>query len=695
MIKKVNSVCTYCGVGCEISVEIANQNINRICAERNFEVSRGELCIKGKEGYKFLNSPNKIRGAFIRASFLKKNSKLFKRVQFEKIVTLQGKSFLQVDYSEAFKIVAQKIKEITSSESPNSFAGIGGARTNCESSYLFQKFTREIVKSPNVDNCARVCHSPSLRGLKATIGEGASTNPFSDIENSEFVIIIGSNTTEAHPIVGNKIIKAKKKGKLEIATIDIRETQIFKSSKYKLIIPFEANLLILNMLAFTILNENLENQEFIKNRTENFEEYKKSILNDPFANPTFFNKIKGYEYLAEEIPKLAREYATKKSMILWGLGVTEHQDGSQAVMAIANLALLTGNIGKSGAGLIPLRGQNNVQGACDMGMLPYFKPDYQTPEKTGLMTPEIFDEVLNGNVKMIWNIGEDLAHIHPNLNKVHKALEKLDCLIVNEVMLNEVTKFADIIFGVRSAYEKEGVYINAERRLHLSQPLVDSDLPDDWQVIQGVANALNSHWHYQENEDIWSEVQKVAKNRFAGADYDKLRTKRREGSGLQWPIFENETPILHQETFKTENSLGKFIYQSYKLRGQVQEILENQNTSSEYFYLSTGRTIRHYNNAAQTKASSKLAKHHQEDILLVSAEDKDFFKSMRLVKLKTKFGETAPLQIKITNKLKKGTLFATFHHSKSKINFIFGDVADELTKTAQFKSMKVKVIKIE
>jgi formate dehydrogenase major subunit len=263
-------------------------------------------------------------------------------------------------------------------------------------------------------------------------------------------------------------------------------------------------------------------------------------------------------------------------------------------------------------------------------------------------------------------------------------------------MLNEVTKFADIIFGVRSAYEKEGVYINAERRLHLSQSLVDSDLPDDWQVIQGVANALNSHWHYQENEDVWSEVQKVAKNRFAGADYNKLRTKRREGSGLQWPIFENETPILHQETFRTEKGLGKFIYQSYKLRGQIQEILENQqDTSSEYFYLSTGRMIRHYNNSSQTKASSKLSKHHQEDILLVSAEDKDFFKSMRLVKLKTEFGETAPLQIKITNKLKKGTLFTTFHHSKSKINFIFGDVADELTKTAQFKSIKVKVINIE
>ena len=684
----IDSVCTYCGVGCEISAEVSDKNISKIYAKDDSRVSEGELCIKGKEGYDFLYSDGRVKEALIKKSFIEKNRQISKDIDISKLTTFQDSQFYSVSYLDGYKLVARKIKEITSSFSPKSFASIGGARTNCESGYIFQKFTREVVGSPNVDNCARVCHSPSLKGMRKTIGEGAATNPFSDVVNAEFVIILGSNTTEAHPIVANKILRAKRDGKLDIATIDIRETQIYKNSKYKLTIPYEANLLILNMLAFTILSENLENQDFISKRTKYFDDYRNKILSDPFANPEFLRKIAGYEYLADELPKVAREYASKKSMIFWGLGVTENFDGSFAVMAITHLALMTGNIGGSGVGLMPLRGQNNVQGACDMGMLPYYDPDYQQPKEIGLMTPEIFDAILNDEVKAIWNIGEDLAHIHPNLNKVHKALRKLDFLVVNEVMENEVTKFADIIFGVKSGYEKTGVYVNAERRLHLSQPLIDSDLPDDWEVIQGVEKELNNSWDYQNSKDVWQEVQKVVKNRYSGASYEKLEKNRL--SGLQWPVKENETPILHLEDFRTKDGIAQFSYHQYKLRGQIEELLNSGKT--EKFYLSTGRTLVHYNNSAQTKQTDRLLKAHNRDTLFVSYENREFFKNSKFATLKTEFGESGKLPIKISKKIKKGTLFTTFHHPESRINFLFGEDRDELIQTAQFKSVKIDKI---
>jgi formate dehydrogenase major subunit len=647
-----NSVCTYCGVGCEISAEIGDSGIEKVFATPEMEVSRGELCLKGKEGHGFLSSENRVRGAWVR-----ENGKL-----------------VETSYEKAYDLVAEKLKEFA----PKT-ASIGGARTSCESGYTFQKFSRETLNSPHVDNCARVCHSPSLRGMRETIGEGASTNPFRDIENSEFLLVFGSNTTEAHPIVANKILRAK----IPFASFDIREIQMYKKAKYGVTIPYEANLLVLNMLARTILEEELYDKRFVETRTKYFEEYREQILNDPFADPMFFRRVAGYEYLAELLPKIAREYASKKSMILWGLGITENFDGSYAVMAITHLALLTGNVGKSGAGLMPLRGQNNVQGACDVGMLPYYAPDYQTPKEVGLMTPDIIDEVLKGEIKAIWNMGEDLAHIHANQNKVQKALQKLDFLVVNEVMFSEVTKFADVVFGVKSGYEKTGVYVNAERRLHLSQPLVESDMPDDWEVIAEVEKRISGEWNYTSSVEIWNEAREEI-SRYKGASYERLEENRI--SGLQWPVGESETPILHLENFRTKDGLGRFKYHQYKLRGQIEELLSGEQNS---FYLSTGRSIIHYNNASQTRGTERLQKLHSEDTLFASVEDKR--RVGEVVKLKTEYGESAELKVKFTKKLKKGTLFTTFHHPKSRINFLFGDEGDELIKTSQFKSIKVTI----
>lgn len=684
-MEHIDTVCTYCGVGCDIVGHVEDNKIQKISASKDGLVSEGKLCIKGKYGYDFVTSDNRIKTPLIRKSFLEKNPKIKDHIK-SKLID-KDDIWYEADVDTATTAASIKLLEIKEKYGRHSFCAIGGARTSCESSYLFQKFTRHTMNSPHVDNCARVCHSPSLKGMRMTMGEGAATNPYNDIYETEFMIVIGSNTTEAHPIVANRIVDVAQKHN-NLAVLDVRDIKLAKFAKYNAVIPHEANLLVLNMMAYVIIEEELYNKEFIKKRTKWFDEYKEKILNDPYANPDYFLQLKGYEYLAKMIPNIAREYAVKRSMIFWGLGITEHTDGSYAVVAITHLALITGNVGKTGAGLMPLRGQNNVQGACDMGCLPYFDPDYQTPKEIGLMTPELVDEMNAGNIKALLNMGEDITHIHPNLNKIDSAMEKLELIMVQDIMMNDIAHRADIVVGVKSAYEKTGVYVNAMRRLHLSQPLVKTDLPDDWEVIQMLDNKVGGEYNYKDSSQIWDEVREVALRRFSGASYQRLERHRKRG--LQWPVYIEDTPVLHLLDFRTEDGLGQFHYHQYEPRGMVQEMLEDNLTG---YHLTTGRTLAHYNNAAQTKESHKLNKRYDEDILLVCEDDKADFPSEQVI-LKTEFGQTNPLTIKFTKHVKPKTLFSTFHHAKSRVNAIFGDKRDELIQTAAFKSIKVEVIPV-
>ncbi len=687
----VDTVCTYCGVGCDISFKIDNGQIVKAFAKKEGTVSQGKLCIKGRKGWEYLYSPYRIKKPRIKKEFIKKNKDLFPDHIKKRLNSLfdYDENFYEVDLDLATDIAAWKLNQIKEKYSPYSIAGIGGARTSCESSYFFQKFIRKYIGSPHIDNCARICHSPSLKGMRTTIGEGAATNPFDDIYKTEFIIVIGSNTTEAHPIVANRILDVVRKG-TELAVIDVRQIPLSKFADYHLTIPFESNLLVMNMIARVIIEEGLYYEEFIRKRVKGFDQYRDKILSDSYADPDLFKRIPGYQDLPEKIREVARKYATKKSMILWGLGVTEHIDGSYTVMAITHLALMTGNIGKEGTGLMPLRGQNNVQGTCDMGCLPYFDPDYRKPSELGLMTPDIIDAILEGKIKAIYNIGEDIAHIHPNQNKVHKALKKLELLIVNEIFPNEITKYADIIFGVKSAYEKEGVYINAERRLHLSQPVLNSNLPDDWEVLNQIANKMGIKTNYQKTQDVWDEVRIEAPERFLGASYEKLKENRLRG--LQWPVKEKDTSILHTKKFRTEDGYARFSYKQWEKRGMVKELLEKGEFND--FYLTTGRNLIHYNNAVQTRECLSLISKISEDILFLSEYDREKLGSPEKVILRSDYGETEVLPVKYVSWLKKGTAYTTFHFAKSRINFLFGDEADIFVKTARFKSVKVKIIPV-
>ncbi|WP_067172732.1 molybdopterin oxidoreductase family protein [Sulfurospirillum sp. UCH001] len=681
----IDSVCTYCGVGCDIAANVKDNKIHSIFAHPEGVVSEGNLCVKGKYGYEFVDAPDRLRIPRIRKSFLAKNPAI--QAQIASTLVDLDETWVETTLDGATTAAAMKLQEIQSTYGRTSVCSIGGARTSCESSYLLQKFTRHTLNSPHVDNCARICHSPSLKGMRTTIGEGAATNPYNDIYNAEFMIVFGSNTTEAHPIISNRIVDVAGKHD-NLAVFDVREITLHRFAKYKGIIPHESNLLVLNMMAYVIITEELYNEHFLADRTKGFEAFKEKILNDPYANPKYFEHIEGYEYLSKLIPKVAREYALKKSMIFWGLGVTEHIDGSYAVMAITHLALMTGNVGKTGAGLMPLRGQNNVQGACDMGMLPYYDPDYQTPKEIGLMTPQLVDEMIDGRIKAVINMGEDLTHVHPNSNKVNRALDNVEFIMVQELFMTEIANRADIVIGVKSAYEKTGVYVNAMRRLHLSQPLVKSDLPDDWEVIKLLDNKLGGNYTYEDSKQIWDEVREVAYRRFSGASYNRL--ERHRVRGLQWPVHTEDTPILHQLDFRTEDGYGEFHYHQYELRGMVEEIREKRLTG---YHLTTGRTLAQYNNASQTSRSERLNKRYDETVLLVHEDDAADFTSEKVI-LKTAFGQSEPLTVKLTDKVQPKTLFCTFHHAKSKINNLFGDRCDEFVLTAAFKSIKVEVINV-
>ncbi|QIR76069.1 molybdopterin-dependent oxidoreductase [Sulfurospirillum diekertiae] len=681
----IDSVCTYCGVGCDIAANVKDNTIQSIFAHPDGVVSEGKLCIKGKYGFEFVNAPDRLRIPRIRKSFLAKNPAIYEAIALH--VKELDEEWVETTLDAATTAAAMKLHEIQKKYGQKSVCSIGGARTSCESSYLLQKFTRHTLNSPHVDNCARICHSPSLKGMRTTIGEGAATNPYNDIYQTEFMIVIGSNTTEAHPIISNRIVDMASKHD-NLAVFDVREITLHRFAKYKGIIPHEANLLVLNMMAYVIISEELYNEDFLKDRALGFEAFKEKILNDPFANPKYFENIVGYEHLSKLIPKVAREYALKKSMIFWGLGITEHIDGSYAVMAITHLSLMTGNIGKVGAGLMPLRGQNNVQGACDMGMLPYYDPDYQEPKEIGLMTPQLVEAMFEGRIKAVINMGEDLTHVHPNSNKINAALDTLDFIFVQELFMTEIAKRADIVVGVKSAYEKTGVYVNAMRRLHLSQPLVKSDLPDDWEVIQMIDNKLGGSYRYEDSKQIWDEVREVAYRRFSGASYNRL--ERHRVRGLQWPVHTEDTPVLHQLDFRTEDGYGRFHYHQYELRGMVQELSEKRLSG---YHLTTGRTLAQYNNASQTSRCEKLNKRYDETILWVNENDAADFSSEKVI-LKTPYGQSAPLVVKLTDKIQPKTLFCTFHHANSRINTLFGDRCDELILTAAFKSIKVEVVNV-
>ncbi|MEZ5429224.1 MAG: formate dehydrogenase subunit alpha [Pyrinomonadaceae bacterium] len=673
------TVCPYCGTGCEMDVGTRENRIVRIDPVKESPVNRGHLCVKGTYAFDFVHSPERMTEPMIR-----KNGK-----------------WRIVDWDEAFAFTAEKLKRIVKNFGPDSAAVLGSARATNEENYLAQKFARVCLGTNNVDNCARVCHTPSAAALKIMLGAGAATNSFRDIEFARSIMICGANPTENHPILGSRIKRAVLGGnRAKLIVIDPRRIELAKYADIHLQLRPGTNIALLNAIACAIIEEDLIDAGFIAERVSDFENFSRFILD--FA-PEKMADICGVP--SELIRRAARIYASEKpSMCVHGLGTTEHIQGTEGVMGLINLALITGNLGKRGAGVNPLRGQNNVQGAghmgCDPGVLTgsigveegrsLFERVWKTglPERKGLNLLQMIDRAGSGDLKALWAIGYDVFLTNANANETARCLENLELMIVQDLFLNETARrFAHVFLPAASSFEKDGTFMNGERRVSRVRKTIEplGNCKSDWEIICGLAEAFGrgEHFAFRSAEEIWNEVREVWPGS-RGITYQRI-----EKAGLQWDCPNEDHPgteILHTESFGSEKRSA--------LR-RIKYVPTRETVSPEFpFLLNTGRTLYHFNAGTMTRRT-KNRELRPTDLLYVSPADAATLRISdgQAVKLRSRFGE-AELPVRIAPVVRPGELFATFHDPEVFLNRLTTSNRDRFVQTPEYKVTAVKIEKI-
>lgn len=671
--REVRTVCTYCGVGCNLDVKVTGDKVLSIQAPFDAEVNSGHTCLKGRYAFAFYKHPDRLRHPLIKRD---------------------GK-FEQASWEEAYDYIYEKLTKIRKENGPDFIAGISSARCTNEENYLMQKFIRAVIGTNNIDGCARVCHSPTAIGMQRTFGTGAATNSIADLKYTDCMLVIGANPTEAHPVTGAKIKQQAMKGKTLIV-IDPRRTEIAKYAHHHLQLRPGTNVAVLNMMLYYIMQEGLEAKDFIANRTEGYDEFKENILN---LHIDELEAISGVP--REQVREAAIAYArANAAMSFHGLGVTEHYQGTYSVMLIADLAMITGNVGKPGCGVNPLRGQNNVQGMADMGVQPYqgagyfdvTKPDvikkfadfYGTPmpETDGYTIPEMYNSALEGKLKAMWIIGEDVVQSDPNSQKVIKALEALDFLVVQELFMTETSKYADVILPGASFLEKEGTFTNGERRVQRVQKVVEpiGDSKPDGQILVEIMNRFGYPQRPYTAKGILEEISGIVPF-FEGIRWDELGAQ-----GKQWPVAADgtDTKILHQESFKLGK--GRFVFQDFK------ESPELEAHQDQYpFILTTNRVLEHYNSGTMTRRTNNV-QIITEDVLLINPKDarKHNIEDGQMVKIVSARGEV-PSKAHITDEVKPGVLSTTFHFPELMVNNVTSDVHDTEANCPEYKVVAVRL----
>lgn len=669
--KVIRTVCTYCGVGCNLEVKVKDGVVRGIQSPVDAEVNRGHTCVKGRFAFEFYNHPDRLKSPMIR-----KNGELE-----------------EVSWEEAYAFTVSGLKEIKDKYGPDSLAGISSARCTNEENYLMQKFFRVVIGTNNIDGCARVCHAPTAMGMQWAFGTGAATNSVSEIYKTSCILLIGSNPTSAHPVTGARIRSVVQRG-IPLIVIDPLRTDLARFASYHLQNKPGTNVAVLNLFARYILDEGLLDKNFIEKRTEGWDDFLKYLRN---LNIDDQEKICGVN--RELVRKAAVQYASASSaMEFHGLGVTEHWQGTKAITLILNIAMMTGNIGKEGSGINPLRGQNNVQGAADMGVQPhqgagYLDVDYpannliyknfygrEHPSKPGYRIPEMFGAAQRGDLKAMWIMGEDLLQTDPNTCHVKNALESLELLVVQELFMTDTAKIADVIFPASSFFEKEGTFTNAERRIQKVQRVVEP-LPGtrpDGRIVVEMMNGMGYPEKEYLPENILMEIAGIVPF-FKGVRWENLGL-----NGKQWPVREDgsDTKILHIDTFK--QGKGKFHTWAFE---ESPEILSN---SEEYPYiLTTGRGLEHYNSGTMTRRTpnKELVK---EDILIIHPHDagEKGIKSGDYVNIFSARGQTN-MKVKVSDIVRQGVLYTTFHFPEAAINLLTSNVGDEYTLTPEFKIVAV------
>lgn len=673
--KTTRTVCTYCGVGCNLDVGVNNGEIVKITAPFDAEVNQGHTCLKGRYAFKFYNHPDRLRSPLIR-----KNGKLE-----------------PCSWDEAYDYIADKLKGISAAHSPDSIAGISSARCTNEENYLMQKFIRAVIGTNNIDCCARVCHSPTALGMQNTFGTGAATNSIDDLKYTECMMVIGANPSEAHPVTGAKIKQQAMKGKTLIV-IDPRKIELARFADYHLQLRPGTNVALLNMMLHYIVKDGLANMDFVSTRCEGYEDFSYDILRinmDEMARITGVNR--------HLVRKAAHAYANAGSaMSFHGLGVTEHSQGTYAVQLIADLAMITGNIGRKGVGVNPLRGQNNVQGAADMGAQPHqgagyldvtneginamYEAFYQSkvPRHVGYKIPEMFDAALENKLKALWIIGEDVVQTDPNTEKVIKALKNLDLLIVQELFMTETAAHAHVVLPGASFLEKSGTFTNGERRVQRVNKAVEplEGTKSDGQIIVDIMNRMGYPQPDYAPDTMLEEIAAIVPF-FEGINWDELGE-----NGKQWPVDKSgeDTKILHTESFK--RGKGKFYFTDFKESPELEE-----NSKDFPFIITTVRELEHYNSGVMTRRTANVDI-LTEDVLLINAADAEQknIKDGEMVCVISARGKV-DLKAKISDIVQPGILSTTFHFPEIMVNRITSDVYDTEALCPEYKVVAVDIRK--
>jgi len=668
---EVKTICPYCGVGCGIYLGLYYDQIANVRGDRENPASKGRLCVKGRFGIvDFVNSFDRLDSPMI-----KKNGEL-----------------VRASWDEALDFVASKLTEYKG----DSFAAVASAKCTNEENYLLQKFTRAVMKTNNIDHCARLCHAPTLVGLSNAFGSGAMTNSIEEIEGAGCILAIGTNTTETHPVIGLQIRKASSK-ETKLIVANPRKIDLCKNADGWLQHNPGTDVALLCGMAKVILDEGLHDKDFIQNKCENFEAFKESLSAFELDN---VEKITGIP--KNEIIKAAKMYAENSpATILFAMGITQHSHGTDNVQAIANLAMLTGNIGKKSSGVNPLRGHNNVQGACDLGALPDFYSGYQKvrdesirkkfedawgvtlPKYPGLTLVEMMKECGN-SIKAMYIMGENPMLSEPDLNSVKESLEKLDFLVVQDIFMTETAELADVVLPATSFAEKDGTFTNTERRVQRVRKAMEpiGQSKPDWRIITELANKMGANFNYSSPNEIMDEIAGLTPL-LGGINYDRL-----EKGGIQWPCPDKDhpgTPILHIENF----ARGKGRFEALQFKPPKEQ------PDDEYpLILTTGRILYHFHTGTMTRKVSGLNELSKEERVEINPEDakKKGIEDGDPVRIKSRRGEVVA-RAKITDESPKGVVFMTFHFAESPANALTNPVLDESSKIPELKVCAVDIEK--
>lgn len=672
--QKIPTTCPHCGTGCQMNLLVKN---NRLVGVEPIDgpANKNLLCVKGKfASYKFVGSGDRLTEPLIKRNGI----------------------FEPASWEEALTLVSSKFNEIKAENGPDALAGFSCSRATNEDNYVFQKMVRAAFDTNNVDNCARVCHSASVHGLAQTLGSGAMTNPIADItEDVDMILLVGSNPEEAHPVIGAQIRQAIQRG-TQVVVVDPRKINLVKDSALHLQVQAGTNVAFANGMMHVILKEGLADRHFIEERTEGFLDLEKMV-----ADYTPEKVAEICHIHPEDLIQAARMYAkAEKAPIIYCLGVTEHSTGTEGVMSMSNLAMLVGKVGKPGCGVNPLRGQNNVQGACDMGCMPYDFPGYQkvnNPEvidkfekawhvplnrNTGLTSTKVLPAATAGNVKGLYIFGEDPIVTDPDTGHVRQALESLDFLVVQELFMTETAAYADVVLPGISYAEKDGTFTNTERRVQRVRKAVEprGQAREDYEIFCEVMTRMGYPCAYESAKEIMKEISAVTPS-FGGINYERL-----EKESLQWPcrsLTDPGTPIMHVGSFARGKGLFKAI--PYK---QAQELPDE-----EYPYLmSTGRMLYHYNTRAmtgRTEGINQIANHSYIEINAVDAQALGIQEGDK-VEVHSRRGKIETYAA-VGNRVFPQEVFMTFHFPDGNVNEITNAVFDDIATIPEYKVCAVAI----